>query len=80
MHKTHSTSARIPTQLQEYLHSCKETSLPLLHTTTHNDTTTLHNNTRVHKITNVLVVFMALILNGFEVCNIITRGIGRGGS
>ncbi len=37
------------------------------------------NITRVHKTTNVPVVFMALILNGFEECNIITRGIGRGG-
>ncbi len=48
-------------------------------TTTHNNaqhTTTLHNSTRVHKTTNVPVVFMALILilNGFEGCNIITRG------
>ncbi len=53
------------------------------HTTTDNNrqqhTTTVHNSTRVHKTTNVLVVFMALILNGFEACNIITRGIGRGG-
>jgi hypothetical protein len=60
----------------EYLltqHICKETSPPLLHTTT------LHNSTRVHKTTNVPVVFMALVLNGFEGCNIITRGIGRGG-
>jgi hypothetical protein len=31
------------------------------------------------KITNVPVVYMELILNGFEVCNIITTGIGRGG-
>ncbi len=60
----------------EYLltqHSCKETSSPLL------QTTTLHNSTRIHKTTNVPVVFMALILNGFEGSNIITRGIGRGG-
>jgi hypothetical protein len=53
------------------------------HTATHNNrqqhTTTVHNSTRVHKTTNVPVVFMALILNGFEECNIITRGIGRGG-
>jgi hypothetical protein len=46
------------------------------HTTTHNNrqqhTTTVHNSTRVHKTTNVPVVFMALILNGFEECNIIT--------
>jgi hypothetical protein len=53
------------------------------HTTTHNNTqqhtTTVHNSTRVHKTTNVPVVFMALILNGFEECNIITRGIGSGG-
>ncbi len=34
---------------------------------------------RVHKTTNVPVVFMALVLNGFEGCNIITWGIGRGG-
>jgi hypothetical protein len=53
------------------------------HTTTHNNrkkhTTTVHNSTRVHKTTNIPVVFIALILNGFEECNIITRGIGRGG-
>ncbi len=41
-------------------------------------TTTVHNSTRVHKTTNVPVVFMVLILNGFEECNIIMRGIGRG--
>ncbi len=41
--------------------------------------TTKHSSTRVHKTTNVPVVFMALILNGFEGCKIITRGIGRGG-
>jgi hypothetical protein len=46
---------------------------------TQQHTTTLLNSTRVHKTTNVPVVFMALILNGFEGCNIITRGIGRGG-
>jgi hypothetical protein len=46
-----------------------------LHTTTHNRATTLVYN----KITNVPVVYMALILNGFEARNIITRGIGRGG-
>ncbi len=43
----------------EYLftqHCCKETSPPLLHTTTHN------NRTWVHKTTNVPGVFMALIL------------------
>jgi hypothetical protein len=76
------------TSSQDTQHSCKETSPPLLHTThsntqqhttTHNNTTTLHNSTRVHKTTNVPAVFMALILNGFEDCNIITRGIGRGG-
>jgi hypothetical protein len=33
---------------------------------TQQHTTTLHNSTRVHKTTNVPVVFMALILNGFE--------------
>jgi hypothetical protein len=47
----------------EYLltqHRCKETSPPLFHTTTHN------NSTWVHKTTNVSIVFMALILNGFE--------------
>ncbi len=67
----------------EYLltqHSCKETSPPCLHTTTHNNTqqhiTTHNNSTWVHKTNNVPVVFMALILNGFEGCNIITRGIG----
>ncbi len=49
------------------------------HTTTHNITKTVHNSTRIHKTTNVPVVFMALILNGFEECTIITRGIGRGG-
>jgi hypothetical protein len=53
------------------------------YTTTHNNrqqqTTTLHNSTRVHKTTNVPVVFMVLILNGFEGCNIITLGILRGG-
>jgi hypothetical protein len=52
------------------------------HRTTHKNTqkhTTLHNSTWVHKTTNVPVVFMALVLNGFEGCNIITRGIGRGG-
>jgi hypothetical protein len=32
-----------------------------------------YNSTQVHKSTNVPVVFMALILNGFEECNIITR-------
>ncbi len=42
--------------------------------------TTLNNSTRVHKTTNVPVVFRALILNGFEGCNIITQGIGRGRS
>ncbi len=63
----------LPTQPQGDL------PISLLHTTTHKNTTTLHNNTRVHKVTNVTLVFMALILNGFEVCNIITRGIGRGG-
>jgi hypothetical protein len=46
---------------------------------THNNTqqhyiTTLHNSTRVHKTTNLPVVYMALILNDFEGCNIITRG------
>ncbi len=60
---THNTAARIPTYL---------------HTTTHNNTQQ-SNNTRVHKIIKVPVVYMALILNGFEACNIITRGIGRGG-
>jgi hypothetical protein len=34
-------------------------------------TRTLHNSTQIHKTTNVPVVFMALILNGFEGCNII---------
>ncbi len=53
----------------------KETSPPLLQ----QHTTTLHNSTQVHKTTNVPVVFMALIHNGFEGCNIITQGIGRGG-
>jgi hypothetical protein len=67
------------TSSQDTQHSCKETSPPLLHTTTHNNTTIVHNSTRVHKTTNVPVVFMALILNSFEGCNIITRGIGRGG-
>ncbi len=41
------------------------TTPPLLHTT-HNNTTTLHN-TRVHKITNVPVVFIAwyvMVLKG----------------
>jgi hypothetical protein len=52
---------------------------PLTHNTQQHYTTTPHNSTRVHKTTNVFVVFMALILNGFEGCNIITRGIGRGG-
>jgi hypothetical protein len=33
---------------------------------TQQHTTTLHNSTWVHKTTNVPVVFMALILNGFE--------------
>jgi hypothetical protein len=41
---------------------------------TQQHTTTLHNSTLVHKTTNVPVVFMALILIGFEGCNIITRG------
>ncbi len=39
----------------------------------------VHNSTWVQKTTNVPVVFMARMLNGFEECNIITRGIGRGG-
>jgi hypothetical protein len=46
---------------------------------TQQHTTTVHNSTRVHKTTNVTVVFMELILNGFEECDIIMRGIGRGG-
>jgi hypothetical protein len=62
------TSERTQTRLKENL----PTSLTQQHTT-------LHNSTRVHKTTNVPVVFMALILNGFEGCNIITMGIGRGG-
>ncbi len=33
---------------------------------TQQHTTTLHNSTRIHKTTNVPVVFMALVLNGFE--------------
>jgi hypothetical protein len=59
----------------------KDTNLPtpLTHNNTQQHTTTLHNSTQVHKTTNVPVVFMALILKGFEGCNIITRGIGRGG-
>ncbi len=53
------TGSRIPANHPpppEYLltqDSCKETSPPLLHTTTHN------NSTRIHKTTNVPVVFMA---------------------
>jgi hypothetical protein len=72
---SHNTAARRP----------QHPSYTQQHTTTHNNTTqkqyttTLHNSTRAHKTTNVSVVFMALILNGFEGCNIITGGIGRGG-
>jgi hypothetical protein len=43
---------------------------------TQQHTTTLHNSTRVHKTTNVPVVIMVLILNGFEGCNIISWCIG----
>ncbi len=50
---------------------------PLTHNNTQQHTTLLHNSTQVHKTTNVPVVFMALVLNGFEGCNIITRGITR---
>ncbi len=71
---------------QHTQHSCKDTytaaRIPTyLHTTTHNNNNNIQQsyNTRVHKITNAPVVYMALILNGFEACNIITRGIGRGG-
>ncbi len=39
------------------------------HNNTKQHTTTLHNSTRVHKTTNVPVVFMALVLNGFEGCS-----------
>jgi hypothetical protein len=45
---------------------------------TQQHTTALHNSTQVHKTTNVPVVFMALIINGFEGCNIITRGLWKG--
>ncbi len=61
------------TQLQ------RDLPTPLTHNNTQQHTTALHNSTRVHKTTNVPVVFMALILNGFEGCIVITRGIGRGG-
>jgi hypothetical protein len=70
------------TSTQETQHSCKNTYTAARrppHPSYTQHTTTLHNNTRVHKITNVPVVFMALMFNGFEVCNIIMRGIGRGG-
>jgi hypothetical protein len=40
--------------------------IPLTHNNTQQHTTTLHNSNRVHKTINVTVVFMALILNGFE--------------
>jgi hypothetical protein len=55
------TPHSLNTSSQDTQHSCKETSPPLLHTT-HNNTTTLYNSTRVHKTTNVPVVFMALHL------------------
>jgi hypothetical protein len=62
---------------QHTQHSCKDTytaarMLKYLHTTTHNRAT-------IHNITNVPVVYMALILNGFEASNINKRGIGKGG-
>jgi hypothetical protein len=62
------------------------TSPPLLHTTTHNNTqqhtTTLQHYTTALvyiKLPMYLLFIMALILNGCEGCNIITRGTGRSG-
>jgi hypothetical protein len=40
---------------------------------------TQQHYTTAHKTTNVQVVFMAFIHNGFEGCNIITQGNGRVG-
>jgi hypothetical protein len=54
-------------------HSCKDTYIPK-----HNNTKQSYN-TCVHKITNVPVVYMALILNGFEAWNILLgalEGVG----
>jgi hypothetical protein len=46
---------------------------------THSNTQHSCKQTRVHKIINVPVFYMELLLNGFETGKSITRVIGRGG-
>ncbi len=69
----------IPQNVKKSQNHCTLLPTPLTHNNTQQHTATVHNSTQVHKTTNVPDVFMALILNGFEECNITTRGIGRGG-